>query len=749
MMTMFRRFAGTLCVLLSLPAVAGDWTGWRGPNQDGTSTETGLVLKPDAAAPLWSVPIGAAGTPVVVGDRVYLWGFEGEGVDLAEVLVALDASSGGVLWKRSFRDFLSDIIYERYAIGSPTVDPVTGNVYLLTSPGRLLALSPAGETLWEVPLMDAWGRLTFPNGRTGGPLLDGDLVIVHHITSSWGALGPARDRFNAFDKRTGEAVWVSTPGIAPKDNSFSTAVSDLRGGRRLLYAGTGCGNVVAIDARTGEPVWRFPASSGGVNASPVLFGDLLVVTHDKENLDSTTVGRTVAIDVSKAPGPAEDGGTPVLRSEVWRNGLSGGTSSPVVVGDLVYQVTVTGELTAFELKTGVVLWAIKLGPDQLHASPVWAEGHLYVPMSDGNLHVVKVGREGGQIVHSTKLDGFANGAPAIANGRVYVTTTRRLYAFGAVRAAEPTPVAKVDEGAPGPATQLRVRPVEVLLRPGESVRLTADVLDAQGRLIKQVPVEAAEKFVPPTAKVKSEMDASFVGGALVAAPTASLSAGAWKVKAAGLEGVVRGRTVVGVPFAEDFDGLTLTDRDAAGASYAFPPLPWIGARFKWEVRERDGSLVLAKTLDNLLFQRSVVFLGHPTESGYTLQADVMSDGDRRQIGAVGVVNQRYVIALKGNQKRLEVSSNQERLREGVPFEMQPGVWYRLKTEVRVDAAGVGTIRAKAWPRDQAEPAAWTLVVTHAAAHTEGAPGLFGFTPQNRDKVYIDAVSLTRTDEASP
>ena len=69
--------------------------------------------------------------------------------------------------------------------------------------------------------------------------------------------------------------------------------------------------------------------------------------------------------------------------------------------------------------------------------------------------------------------------------------------------------------------------------------------------------------------------------------------------------------------------------------------------------------------------------------------------------------------------------------------------------MRVDAAGVGTIRAKAWPRDQAEPAAWTLVVTHAAAHTEGAPGLFGFTPQNRDKVYIDAVSLTRTDEASP
>ena len=64
--------------------------------------------------------------------------------------------------------------------------------------------------------MEEFARLTFPNGRTGGPCVDGHLVIIHAITANWGKQGPARDRFYAFDKDTGDLVvlhaWNYTEG---------------------------------------------------------------------------------------------------------------------------------------------------------------------------------------------------------------------------------------------------------------------------------------------------------------------------------------------------------------------------------------------------------------------------------------------------------------------------------------------------------------------------------------------------------
>ena len=168
---------------------------------------------------------------------------------MQEALVCLDATSGAVLWDRRHSDFISDIVYNRYGVGAACIDPVSGNVFFQTSPGLLLAYDSNGKKIWERSLMEEFARLTFPNGRTGGPCIDGDLVIIHAITANWGKHGPARDRFYAFDKHNGDLVWSSTPGITPKDSSFSPLVfENLEDGRRVFYSGTGCGHVVCIDA---------------------------------------------------------------------------------------------------------------------------------------------------------------------------------------------------------------------------------------------------------------------------------------------------------------------------------------------------------------------------------------------------------------------------------------------------------------------------------------------------------------------
>jgi hypothetical protein len=241
------------------------------------------------------------------------------------------------------------------------------------------------------------------------------------------------------------------------------------------------------------------------------------------------------------------------------------------------------------------------------------------------------------------------------------------------------------------------------------------------------------------------MDADFTApGVLTAPATARPSAGAFQATIGGFKGTIRGRVLPSLPFKETFEAFTPSEVLPAepDAKFAYPSLPWIGARFKFDVREVEGNKVLAKTLDNIFFQRATVFVGHPDEKNYTFEADVMSDGNRRTMSSVGVINQRYFVVLNGNSQELEVISNQERIKVAAPFKWTPKVWYRLKSRVDVAPNGSGIIRAKAWKKGDAEPAKWNLEVPHRNAHKNGSPGLFGFSPQSLFRVYIDNISVT-------
>jgi hypothetical protein len=175
--------------------------------------------------------------------------------------------------------------------------------------------------------------------------------------------------------------------------------------------------------------------------------------------------------------------------------------------------------------------------------------------------------------------------------------------------------------------------------------------------------------------------------------------------------------------------------------FAYPPLPWNGARLRFEVREKDGTKALVKTIDNKLLQRGTTFFGHSDMKNYTIEADVLTEGNRRKMSEVGLINQRYVIILKGNSQQLEINSNQERIKEAVPFKWSANQWYRMKARVDVAADGTGVVRAKAWPKGEAEPDKWLIEVKHTHAHPMGNPGLFSFAPQEM-RTWIDNVAVT-------
>ncbi|HWB06782.1 MAG TPA: PQQ-binding-like beta-propeller repeat protein [Verrucomicrobiales bacterium] len=782
----FARGAAAMAalVLTLSPAFADNWYGWRGPSQDGRSAEK-YAKQAFKEQPLWKYDLQSRGSPVAANGRVFVFGYHGEGELLQETLTCLDAKTGKRLWEKTFSDFLSDVSYSRYAIGAPAIDPETGNVYLVSQAGEFVCVDRDGNQKFYHSLMEENGRLTFPNGRNGAPVIVGDLVIVRGITANWGGDGPARDRLYAFHKITGEPVWVSTPGITPHDNSFGTGFLQMWNGIPAMYLATGCGNYAAINALTGKPLWRWHIAKGGINSSAIVVDGKMICIHDKENVDRAEIGRMTALNVPEKPlppGPPDDP-VPVIsdpKAEAWRLPFTAETSSPVYADGILFQVVTSGVLNAVDPADGKPLWNIKLGPGNLHSSPAWANGLLYVPIlndtasEDGLLYVIKPSKDKGEILHKVKLEGFCFGAPAIMEGKLYVTTTKHTYCFEIGQDVSGKGEWFTLPKAPaGPPAALQIMPQEFTLFHGKPQAFTIRGIDAKGFVTGPVTDAKWESFIPPTAKVRATLDAAFNDkGELVPGPEAKVSGGAFKATSGNAFGVVRGRLLQSLPFVEDFEKmpinqLTLADNVtvkplvaspgpaaptapvvataeeiAAGTKFAYPPLPWMGARFKWEVREMDGNKVLAKTLNNIFFQRATSFIGSPAMSNYTMQADVMTDGNRRLKSEVGLINQRYLISLRGNANELDVSSNQERLKVSVPFTIAAKKWYTLKTRVDLNPDGSGVVRAKAWTKGEPEPEKWTIEVPHKIAHTHGCPGFYGFALQVKHAVYIDNLSVT-------
>lgn len=738
-----------------MPAAHG-WLQWRGEGQNGVSLETGLVDKwaLNGENDLWSLKLMGRGAPVAAGDRVYVFGYRGEGADLQEVLSCIQADTGKIIWEKGFNDFLSDVVYDRYSIGAPVIDAETGNIYLQTTPGEIYCFTPEGKQVWRHSMMERFGQLTFPNGRIGSPVIDDDLLIVHGITSYWGKDGPAADRYFAFDKKTGALVWHSTPGLVPKDSSFATPVLRTESdGRRVIYTATGCGHAAAMDARTGQPLWRYLMAVGGLNSSVLVFEDMVIAVHGRENLDSSKAGRMVAIRRGAVPAAGSEEPVELPKSyEVWRNSeICMFSSSPVLVGERIYQVDEKGELFCVNARTGKTMWKKKLAVDQIHASPLWADGKLYLPMNNGLFYILKPNDAGAEELAKVQLEGNALGSPAIWNGKIYVHTTEKLYCFGKKGDNPGAPGSKPlpEKPAAGKPTQLQVVPADVMVFPGQTQKFEVRMLDALGRVTGVATDAKFEKFIPPTARVKTMIDGEFnAKGELVIGAAAKESAGAIRVTTKdGLVGYSRGRVMRKPPFAEDFESYPMAEKHAdgeedAGLTFGYPPLPWTGARFRWELHEHEGNKVLAKAFISPIFQRAQTLIGDPEMTNYTMEADVKTDGNRRGAGEVGLINQRYIFALKGNHGELEINSNHERVKHAVKYNIKPKTWYHMKTRVDVAADGSGVARAKVWERGAPEPEAWTLEYKHKNAHKQGAPGLFAFSPQKSYRVYIDNLKVT-------
>jgi outer membrane protein assembly factor BamB len=745
-----------LCVLgiFAVTATAADWYHWRGPWQNGFSPETGLPEKwsPDPKDPdsnlIWRAPYGCRSTPIVMNGRVYIINNVGAGITEQERVMCLDADTGKKIWERAFNVFHVDIVSVRLGWASLAGDPKTGNIYGHGTQGLFFGFDKDGKQLWSHSLIEEYGRFTGYGGRVTTPTVDGDLVIVGMINSSWGD-HKGGCRWLAVDKHTGVPLWWAEPGGPPADSFYSVPVVGMVNGQRLLVTGGAGGWVSAMKVHTGETVWNYPFSVTALNSSPVMDGNFVYIGHGLESPDTNEQGRVVCLDAATV-----EGGMP---KEVWkRDAIKARYASPIYHDGLLYVPDENGRLHCLDAKTGKSLWkkAYPYGR-QARGSPVLADGKIYVGEVDSHFYILKPGPKKCDLLHEQFFpspDGSTaveiNGSPAVAKGRVYFGTSEGLYCIGKKGAKPaPEPAVLVKEEAPAADAKpghLQLVPADVVVYPGESVTFKARTFDDKGRFLRDVKATWSLPAPPPPPGKKTSpppLKGEIMDGALTVAKNVNHQQGYVLAKAEGLTAKARVRVPPKVPYHEDFEKLP---------DGAVPP-GWVNTQGKYLVATmKDGNKVLKKVNNKAspLVARGIAFMGMPDLKDYTIQSDMMGTKRGEDMPEMGVVANRYTLVLAGNIQKVRILSWDAlpRVERTINYPWQPGVWYRMKLTVQVKGKAA-LVRGKVWQRDQPEPTAWTAEVTDPRPNLEGSPGLYGYVlgivgDNPGTDIFYDNVSLT-------
>lgn len=722
---------------------AQDWAGWRGPEQNGMSRSTNLPddwsLEPSKNV-AWMSEVGGRATPIVLNGKVYLncrtdddVNDPDEKVNAREQVICWDLETGKELWRDVFNVFQTDIPAPRVGWASMCGDKETGYVYVHSVSGILRCYTGDGEKVWEISLAEKYGKISGYGGRTQTPIIDEDRLVLSFMATNWGATkGPSpRHFYYAFDKKTGDLQWVSAPGGPPKDTNYSVPVVAVVKGQRQLIGGNCDGHVYSLNARTGKPLWSFKMSLRGLNTTPVVVGDYVYMSHGEDNFDNTEFGRVQCIDATGTGDVTDTHG-------VWRvDGVKAGYTALVAHDGMLFVVADLGNMYCYDTKTGEELWVHDLGTVG-KGSPIWGDGKIYATEVNGNMWILEPSRARCKTLSHEKISARVGSgmdeiyaSPVIADGRIVLVTRDRTICIAdeSKEVVNGEPIALAPETAPvDEIDMIQLRPYETVVQPGSTTEYEMHAFDANGRFLRKLPI----KELVADAGLAGFTTA---GGKVTAPTTESHIAGTVTATVGDKTAVARIRMFNPAKVWKwDFNGL----KPPVGV-----PAGWMRAFAKLKPFEVDGEKVLKVTGGAEAKGRPShqIGLGYAGMKNYEIQADVRLTEKRRQLGSIGLSNNRYNLILIGNSSKLEVLSwaPHKRMAKSVRFRSDPDVWYTMKMKVDV-TDGEAKIFGKVWKRDEAEPEAWTIEVVDPNGNESGSPGLYFYALAD---CYFDNVIVTQ------
>jgi outer membrane protein assembly factor BamB len=401
--TVIRRGLVLCGLLMAFPAVhhaqnaAGDVTQWRGANRDGVITGFAEPTAwPEQLTERWNLEVGLGyATPLVVGDRVYM--FSRQGGD--EVMSAIDAGSGEVLWRTAYPvSFTMHSAATGHNAG-PKSTPVVSNgrLFAIGMTGVVTAFdAESGAQIWQKP--GSPDDVPLYTTHSFSPVVEGDTVIFH-------LGGEEQGELTAFDVDSGDVAW-SWDGDAP---AYGSPIVATFGGVRQLVTITK-GKLVGVDAATGALLWERPFASGNSTNSitPVLYGQTVIAWGH--------AGPTTAVRVSQQNGQW-------AAETVWENAeIPGRMSNAVLSGDVMFGLSTrnSGQYYAINADTGEILWTSE-GRQADNVAMARAGNVLFSLEDDGELVILRASQTGFEPVRRyTVAEGETWSQPAIVGDRVFV-----------------------------------------------------------------------------------------------------------------------------------------------------------------------------------------------------------------------------------------------------------------------------------------------------------------------------------------
>ncbi|MEM7810246.1 MAG: PQQ-binding-like beta-propeller repeat protein [Planctomycetota bacterium] len=421
------RHAATVLILASLGLTTATadspWPHWRGPSQNGVADGPAPTRWSRTENVLWRTPLpGAAGsTPIVVADRIFLTTLDGQTLRLL-----CYSTAGEELWTRKLGSGNKNARGDEGNFASPS--PVTDGeyVYAFVGTGELAAYSVEGKRRWHVDLQRRFGRFEIQFGMSSSPVVhDGKLLVA--LLHGDGDPGTREATVAALDTATGETVWAINPVTgAARENEHSYAspmLAETSAGPRLVVHGAE--HTLIYDPATGGEVARLAGLNPTGNptqrfvASPAFGAGTLVVPTAKNGL-------VTAVDLARLDGRQDLGGDAVLWT-MRRN--TPDVPSPVVAGEFVYLCRENGNLICLDRTTGRIHYQERTHMMRHRASPLLADGKLYLTARDGRVTVVKAGADF-EVLAVNEIDEDVSSSPVLVDGTLYLRSFDALWAIG-------------------------------------------------------------------------------------------------------------------------------------------------------------------------------------------------------------------------------------------------------------------------------------------------------------------------------
>ena len=420
------------------------WPAFRGANAAGVGDGQGVVAEWDAATGKnirWKTPVPglATSSPIIWGDRVivvtaasdqdksFRTGLYGDTKPVEDLSIhsyrvyALDRATGKVVWEREV--FQGPPITKRHTKSSQANStPVTDGRHIVAvfgSIGLMVCYDMDGTLMWkkEIGVVDSGWFLdpSYQWGHSSSPVIYKSSVIVQ--------ADQARGSFiAAFDLANGRELWRTA---RPDEVSTWATPTILPGpkGDELVTNGT---KVRGYDPATGKLLWTLTPNSEIAIGTPVVYRDMAIVTAGYPPVRPVYAVRAGARgDISLAPGRSSSDAI------AWSHDRDGTyISSPIVYRGQLYTLNNNGILTAYNADTGERLYRARVGGGgAFSASPIAADGKLYLASEDGDVFVVQAGPEYVELAHHT-MGEVIMASPAISDGLLFIRTLGHVWAIG-------------------------------------------------------------------------------------------------------------------------------------------------------------------------------------------------------------------------------------------------------------------------------------------------------------------------------